>query len=251
MHDYQAGLTGYKINHDSHPLFDSSAIIHSDDSEFYNANRDHFFIDLFFQKRFFKAENDEERYAKSTPDALSQSWTTFVDNYNDCKSFWMMNLAKISGKYLNHSIDGNKMRIHKKCIEEDLPCAIPKTANCPMCYSQSRKMPQIARIDPDEQYFVMSTKLRLMIIDFDVRWNTHAKRHDISESMFTSEVSIGEIRMLSMQYSNSEMQIRMAHVLRELERVKTELKSLRTEQHESQSNLDALARVVQGKRQKI
>lgn len=113
--DYDPLYNGYTEDGFPIPLFDSSLInedveeiefIDEFASKCYRYDPNYYYIDIFFQKRFFKSHETKEK--RSSPSALVQSWNSFVERYRQSPSFWMMQFRTIRDRFMSYPLIGVK-----------------------------------------------------------------------------------------------------------------------------------------------
>lgn len=173
LRQYQASLIGFRTDQFAHSLFDAKGIIHNVNNAICMADRNAYFTDIFFQKRYFSATSHVDRQVTFySPNSLLESWNQFVYNYNISPNTWMESLLKVKQNFLAYSLEGAKMSVHLQCREEEYDCAVTNEQDCPMCYKGDPKMPYIMRrgvIDGflERKQRAPSNKLKVLIMNLD------------------------------------------------------------------------------------
>jgi hypothetical protein len=119
-----------------------------------------FYIDLFFQNRFYnsRALPLEAR----SPSPLAQSWVAFVreliEHPSDrpCDHF-IQKVKKERKKFMRNTTNGAAMKVHRVSMRDVSVCTVPKTYRCPSCYVDSPRI-DLKDITPKSR---ISTKLEL------------------------------------------------------------------------------------------
>ncbi|KAF1334275.1 hypothetical protein FI667_g1896, partial [Globisporangium splendens] len=158
MDDYCSWMTGYAEDEYEYSLFDTSGITElspnladacMDDSSLnlFKFDRDRYYINLFFQKRFYKGK---KRDVRLSPSVLLRAWNAFVEGYSQPKSFWA-HYKKARERFVDRTLTGIKMEVHQQSIKEGFPCGVRQDQDCPFCYKDSKKIPVYARMTDSEQ----------------------------------------------------------------------------------------------------
>lgn len=239
MRNYQSDLTNYITTDYRYPLFRSEAIKHGIDCDEYRQDRPLFFVDLFFQRRFVKMEKDRDRYAILSPKVLLAAWNSFIDNFNDDPYSWLSGFQKMKDKFLKHSIEGMKMKIHMTCISEKIPCAIFRNQKCPMCYADIMRLHELEDNETNEVIYHRSKELCSLIESFQSRWKKWNEKQshkiDNQDSDDSDSVEVfNEMRFQVLTQTNMKMHARMTSMTNDISMLRSELKQLRNEFHKSE-----------------
>jgi len=185
--DYDSLYRGHIEDGYSIPLFDSSLIIEDFDNidffddfacKCYQYDRHQYYVDLFFQMRFFSSHNKKEK--RSSPLALLKSWEAFVERYRQSPGFWMVRFRKERERFIKHTLVGAKLEVHLKTTMAGFPCGVRLDQECPFCYPDSPKLPHKARLENTQRYIV-PINLRLLMMQLDVRCLDEAKESDTDD----------------------------------------------------------------------
>ncbi|KAG7392043.1 hypothetical protein PHYBOEH_006484 [Phytophthora boehmeriae] len=98
------------------------------------------------EKRFFGSEH-YTRKIQASPTALLESWNQFVKDMEHCADAVVALIAKHKERFYKHNVEGMKMKVHEMSMEEMLPCAVLRGVSCPMCYSDSKRLPSGLRLN--------------------------------------------------------------------------------------------------------
>ncbi len=91
-----------------------------------------FFIDLFCQWRFYG------RKTRSEPQALAQSWSTFLTILRPSLKGFVDALRALRHKFFETTTIGILMLIHVHSHQLGLKCSVPPRFDCPCCYRHDR-----------------------------------------------------------------------------------------------------------------
>lgn len=162
MEEYNGiySLEVFKKQHHGYTLFDTTAIHHTINN-MRGEELHMYLLDLFFQKRYFSSRKSHSD--KITAEALSESWTAFVKQFNSDPNGWLKNLVIDRSSFMTRTLVGKKMNVHLMCINAKLPCGVARELKCPMCYSNSKKLPETAYFR-DTSAFCVPDNIRQHII---------------------------------------------------------------------------------------
>jgi hypothetical protein len=112
---------------------------------FVEAEMKEYYIDLFFQWRYFNSMGKPKTFA---PPSLCHSWNQFVDSFNSNPRAWIARLENKREWFFMNSTIGIKMQIHLMCAERNYQCVVLEEQDCPMCYNYTKKMSSDLRYSP-------------------------------------------------------------------------------------------------------
>ncbi|KAG1686377.1 hypothetical protein DVH05_006681 [Phytophthora capsici] len=171
LDDFHPWMIGYRSS-DGTTLFDCRQLRHIAVPP--GKSREAYFVDLFFQKRYFEAQKSSsfDPAKRSSPNALAEAWASFVKamSTSSASEAWIARLEKTRQKFFAYNIEGAKIEIHQRSIFEKVPCCIRREQKCPMCYADSARAPSRTRSGRNNR---ISPELHTLLRDFDVRWGEH------------------------------------------------------------------------------
>lgn len=104
-----------------------------------DVNMEEFFVNLFFQYRFFDKKVIKNLHIFNS-DLLLDAWQKFVKDYLNDSISWLKNFENIRVQFEKSNPDGMRMVIHRLCDQENIPCAVREIYKCPLCLPTSRKL---------------------------------------------------------------------------------------------------------------
>ena len=107
------------------------------------------FIGLFLESRYYGGKDMRK---PPTFDAAGQAWNAFVDNYLQGPEKWRTKLRESRSKYKQHSVAGLKVEIHRRCVEERMPCVLRQEHDCKVCGLNSPTLPESVYSDPNSTW---------------------------------------------------------------------------------------------------
>ena len=174
-------------------LFNADDIVHSV-AHINPDERSEYFIDLFFQKRFFGARRSSFSEGRASYRQLIDSWTSFVASFNESPHGFIQNLITDRDDFLKRVFAGQKMAVHRICYKNNFHCAIPKQLSCPMCFSDAQKMPEAWYKKSDEN-FKLPREVLAAILSFFSTYEAK-QREDARRHILENDVELRrEIRM--------------------------------------------------------
>ncbi|ETP46590.1 hypothetical protein F442_07178, partial [Phytophthora nicotianae P10297] len=166
--DFDPFIIGYKPAGTRVALFDCSALggvlVDTDKS------RSQFLADAFFRMRYYEADQDflNEQAKHVSHDSLSNSWNECVVAMEEGHALWFSKLHELEENFFNFNVEGMKIKIHLKSIEDCGRCCLRAHYQCPMCYSDSARASKETRK-------TMSPELFEMLIHFKTNWENHVQ----------------------------------------------------------------------------
>lgn len=138
-------------------LYDTSHIYHLFDEE---REGEMFYVDLFFQNRFYNLR--AHLLEVTSPTILAQSWASFVREFVDLPSerprdLYIAKVKKERKKFMRNTANGAAMKVHRISMRTLSICTVPKTYRCPNWYSDSTRL-KLQEVSPQSR---ISTKLEL------------------------------------------------------------------------------------------
>jgi hypothetical protein len=134
---------GYSMNNQSYALYDCAPLrehIKSiknpglDDIDL----EDKEYISLFLQSRYYQSRSKKKAVTVSS---ASQAWDAFVSNYLKNPKEWRLRLERERNRFTKHSVNGLRLEIHRRCVEEHLPCVLLENQHCLVCSVGDPKLP--------------------------------------------------------------------------------------------------------------
>lgn len=228
MDDYNSWMTGYNRKQLATSLFDISTIVdHTIPRAVCGRKRKRYYIELFFQMRFYSAK--KKRTNPSSPDALLTAWNAFVANYNEDPTAWKNRFNTERDRVNKRTAPGMKMVVHQLSIKENIPCAVRKDQDCPMCYYDSPKLPENARTKTHPRY-QLSRTLRLKISELDQRCGQEKQERHVKEDdevdTYTEKMEALRLEQLLASSRVEQLQLKQSN-----QEILQELKSLRQMHH--------------------
>ncbi|KAF1313696.1 hypothetical protein FI667_g17130, partial [Globisporangium splendens] len=207
MYDYDPGMRGYNRLRCAIPLFDTSEFKKDFALRFSSTQHsDEYYIDLFFQKRFYDSKAKHNR--RTSPDALCKAWNAFVHNFMSNPEAWLRSLERDRDSFRNRVDAGKMMAIHEKSMVEGLLCAVPRQYDCPMCYHDSNRLPEAA-LSSSNQKFKVSSALQSMVYKFDLyhqrKENEEEKEEDPRAMIFRLESVLASVRRELIQVQSENL----------------------------------------------
>lgn len=185
-------------------LYDPSHIYNMCDKE---REGEMFYIDLFFQHRFYSSKTSV--LDRKSPAPLAQSWAAFVRELTEHPSdrpsdYYIEKVKKERKKFEYNTANGAAMRIHRISMKDVSVCTVPASYRCPSCYTDLQRL-KLEDITPKSR---ISTKLELAHFRLNQRLNLSINART-GNSVF-SECDTAELRrfdrMLSgFQETNAEL----------------------------------------------
>lgn len=171
LEEFQVSQTGYKDKDMGTPLFDCSELsnVELPQEEEVKGYRTQYLIDVFFQKRFFRAMKKKEPFGRSSPKALSMAWDKFIATMGSATNEWFDTLNNFKDSYMR-TLEGTKMAIHERSIQERVNCCVSRQQMCPMCYHDSPKATAATREGLNN---IISFDLRIMVSQLDSKWGQY------------------------------------------------------------------------------
>ncbi|KAJ8563966.1 hypothetical protein ON010_g7381 [Phytophthora cinnamomi] len=171
--DFHPWLIGYKPAGDGEALFDCSKL-----GNFpvpYGKCRHAYFVELFFQKRYYESQKKRsyDPSKRSSPEALAESWSSFVKSMRQSPQQWLDKFRKLEHDFICYNIEGAKMEIHRRSIDEGVRCCLRRGYNCPMCYVDSARASRPTRLGKNGR---VSSELFAMIKSFERLWRDHVNQ---------------------------------------------------------------------------
>ncbi|KAH7460771.1 uncharacterized protein KRP23_14477 [Phytophthora ramorum] len=99
-----------------------------------NQRRD-YYIGLFHELRWFASKKTSRRSKVPEWQALCQSWSAFVENFNKNPAGYRDRISQARERYEKFSKRGKLERLHHGAVGIGLPCAVPYDTACEYCYS--------------------------------------------------------------------------------------------------------------------
>ncbi|KAL4165311.1 hypothetical protein KRP22_004041 [Phytophthora ramorum] len=101
-----------------------------------NQRRD-YYIGLFHELRWFASKKTSRRSKVPEWQALCQSWSAFVENFNKNPAGYRDRISQARERYEKFSERGKLERLHHGAVGIGLPCAVPYDTACEYCYHAS------------------------------------------------------------------------------------------------------------------
>uniref|UniRef100_H3H8R2 Uncharacterized protein n=1 Tax=Phytophthora ramorum TaxID=164328 RepID=H3H8R2_PHYRM len=98
-----------------------------------NQRRD-YYIGLFHELRWFASKKTSRRIKVPEWQALCQSWSAFVENFNKNPAGYRDRISQARERYEKFSKRGKLERLHHGAVGIGLPCAVPYDTACEYCY---------------------------------------------------------------------------------------------------------------------
>jgi FtsZ-binding cell division protein ZapB len=252
MVDYHPWMTGFRAN-GTPPLFNCSSLRDIEVPYQHRDARDAYFIDMFFQKRYFKTPSR----TRSSPKALAQSWAQFIDSMTINPSRWINALVERRTQYLKYSLDGMKIDIHQLSMASNSACCVQREHDCPMCYPDSPKTSMVARYQMDG---AIPTALQLKLRDFDsrmiseeaMRRQEEAKEEMLNEGYYDDGYISQQERLrmaqnvIASQLDISNLKLRNAVLAKQIKTIKADNENLRTDIESLKDSVSYLSDAVRG-----
>uniref|UniRef100_H3GHG0 Uncharacterized protein n=1 Tax=Phytophthora ramorum TaxID=164328 RepID=H3GHG0_PHYRM len=89
---------------------------------------------LFHELRWFASKKTSRRSKVSEWQALCQSWSAFVENFNKNPAGYRDRISQARERYEKFSKRGKLERLHHGAVGIGLPCAVPYDTACEYCY---------------------------------------------------------------------------------------------------------------------
>lgn len=126
--------SGMRLNSSNEGLFainmEPLLSSHPDLLERYRCSPSFFFVDMFYQKRFFKAKCKNQ----DAIDAIDRSWKAFCEDFVHAPGKFIDSFLKARHLFFTFDVTGIKIKIHKMCREANVPwCYVLAAYNCPVC----------------------------------------------------------------------------------------------------------------------
>ena len=74
-------------------------------------------ISLFLQSRYYQSRSKKRAVTVSS---AAQAWDAFVSNYLKSPKEWRLRFQRERDRYTKHSVNGLRLEIHRRCVEEHL-----------------------------------------------------------------------------------------------------------------------------------
>lgn len=213
--DYDSRMAGTQVVGFPISLFDTETInIESPDHldvlsdhfrKCYRYDRNQYYIDLFLQMRLYSKKVKMADAVRPSPASLTEAWNWFIGEYNSSPTNWIRRLQAARKRYVDHSLIGFKMEVHQQSIEAGFPCGVRREQDCPFCYKDSKKMPNLSRLNNSCRSNI-PPKLLLLMFELDMKCHdaaTDQQERDSEEqdaqSDMTSDDYLERDRQLVMQ----------------------------------------------------
>lgn len=154
-------------------LFDCSHFPHTVNMD--EESRDFYFIELFFQWRYFRSQKVVTE--QPPPDTLADAWAKFAIRYNRNPDEFLNDLHVERKKYYRF-LNGMKIDLHESCVKADIMCAVKKEQKCPMCYLSARKLPEALRYPNSDNADKVPADIQMKIRILDGEWDAVQKREE-------------------------------------------------------------------------
>ncbi|KAL4156569.1 hypothetical protein PRNP1_005599 [Phytophthora ramorum] len=93
-----------------------------------------YYIGLFHELRWFASKKTSRRSKVPEWQALCQSWSAFVENFNKNPAGYRDRISQARERYEKFSKRGKLERLHHGAVGIGLPCAVPYDTACEYCY---------------------------------------------------------------------------------------------------------------------
>ncbi|KAE9276667.1 hypothetical protein PF008_g29044 [Phytophthora fragariae] len=145
--------------------------------------------------------------ARSSPDALAESWDVFVEGLVVDEDAWMAGLKKVKAAFMKYNLDGDKIQVHVQSIAEGVPCCVTTDQRCPMCYLDSPKATGVVRRG---EVGNISTELYHLIKHLDLRWRfrSRAVAEDKARKRMMQSDVLDDMPLAQVDPSKSEQRLR-------------------------------------------
>ncbi|KAE8913837.1 hypothetical protein PF003_g2537 [Phytophthora fragariae] len=92
-----------------------------------------YYIGLFHELRFYGNKNHSRKSKVTEWEALCQSWSAFVENFNRDPAGYRERVRSASERYQRFSKQPKILRLHDGAVEAGIPCAVPSGVACERC----------------------------------------------------------------------------------------------------------------------
>ncbi|KAE9339753.1 hypothetical protein PR003_g10854 [Phytophthora rubi] len=92
-----------------------------------------YYIGLFHELRFYGNKKHSRRSKVTEWEALCQSWSAFVENFNHDPAGYRERVRSASERYERFSKRPKILRLHDGAVEAGIPCAVPSGVACARC----------------------------------------------------------------------------------------------------------------------
>ncbi|KAE8962013.1 hypothetical protein PR002_g29725 [Phytophthora rubi] len=119
-------------------LYSCSAIVDDDvtkelDFDPATDQRRDYYIGLFHELRFYGNKKHSRKSKATEWEALCQSWSAFVENFNRDPAGYRERVRSASERYQRFSKRPEILRLHDGAVEAGIPCAVPAGVACERC----------------------------------------------------------------------------------------------------------------------
>ncbi|KAE8962192.1 hypothetical protein PR002_g29677 [Phytophthora rubi] len=92
-----------------------------------------YYIGLFHELRFYGNKKHSRKSKVTEWEALCQSWSAFVDNFNRDPAGYRERVRSARERYERFSKRPKILRLHEGAVEAGIPCAVPSGVACERC----------------------------------------------------------------------------------------------------------------------
>ncbi|KAG6609018.1 uncharacterized protein IUM83_12821 [Phytophthora cinnamomi] len=130
--------------------------------------------DSVITKRYYTKQKDMkyDPTVRSSPDALAESWSVFVESMVKDEDGWMRAFINVKSAFMSYNIEGDKIRVHELSVAEEVPCWVLTEQRCPMCYLDSPKATGIVRRG---EVGNISPELGRLVTRLDSHWSYQSR----------------------------------------------------------------------------
>ncbi|KAE8973089.1 hypothetical protein PR002_g26305 [Phytophthora rubi] len=95
--------------------------------------RHDYYIGLFYELRFYGNKKHSRKSKVTEWEALCQSWSAFVENFNRNPAGYRERVRSASERYERFSKRPKILRLHEGAVKAGIPCAVPSGVACAHC----------------------------------------------------------------------------------------------------------------------
>ena len=183
---------GHRLTDGGVAAYDIRKLRAFDPKEMSNAEAFRYWTELFHEYRYYNGKRALTQLPVATEcTATAQAWEAFVHNVSRGYDAWMRSFNTMKEKFARETVRGAKMRVHRTAIEAGLPCAVPGTLDCPLCFSFAERLDELKNADSSVVYQESERMPHELVLSLDALRNVFERRQAQTDANRARTSSIG------------------------------------------------------------